>query len=52
MTLDKEEHRQFLLNALHSAQVQGRLAELRPFVALADEVEAALAKAEVAEPSA
>lgn len=50
MTLDNEAHREFLLNALHSAPVQGRLAELRQFVATADEIEAALKAASVAPP--
>lgn len=51
MTLDNEEHRAFLLNALHSAPVQGRLEQLRAFVATADEVEAAIKAATVAEPA-
>ena len=48
MTLDKEEHREFLLNAVSSALVQGRLPELRQFVAVADEIEAALLGATIA----
>ena len=47
MTLDDESHRNFLLNALQAASVQGRLPELRQFVALADEVEAAIQSAPV-----
>lgn len=50
MTLDKEEHRQFLLNALSAASVQGNLKQLREFVKLADEVETALRNAEVCAP--
>lgn len=50
MTLDKEEHREFLLNAVRAATVQGRLAELREFVALASEIEAALVAAETEKP--
>ena len=51
MTLDNEAHREFLLNALYSAPVQGRLAELRQFVAQADEVEAAIRAATVEDPA-
>ena len=50
MTLDKEEHRQFLLNALAAASVQGNVAQLREFVKLADEVEEALRNADVCAP--
>lgn len=47
MTLDNEAHRQFLLNAISAASVQGNLEQLRAFVALADEVEAAIKSAPV-----
>lgn len=52
MTLDNEEHRQFLLNAISAASVQGTLEQLRPFVALASEVESAVKSAAIIEPLA
>lgn len=52
MTLDNETHREFLLKALQSASVQGRLPELRRFVAMADEVELAISSAVVSKPLA
>lgn len=52
MTLDKEEHRQFILNAIAAASVQGTLEQLRSFVALANEVESAVTAAVVIAPLA
>ncbi len=52
MTLDNEAHREFLLNAIAAASVQGRLPELRAFVAMADEVETAIKSASVQKPLA
>lgn len=52
MTLDNETHRQFLLNALSAASVQGNLEQLRAFVSLAGEVEAAIHSATVVKPLA
>lgn len=52
MTLDNEHHRQFLLNAISAAPVQGNLEQLRAFVALANEVENAVQSAAVLAPLA
>lgn len=52
MTLDKEQHRAFLLNALASVQVQGTVEQMRAFVAMADEVSAAIKAAPVMPPLA
>lgn len=52
MTLDKEEHRQFILNAISAAPVQGNLDQLRAFVALADAVETAVKSATIVKPLA
>jgi len=52
MTLDKEEHRQFLLNAISAASVQGNLEQLRAFVSVADAIESAIKAAEVLAPLA
>lgn len=51
MTLDNETHRQFLINAVQAAPVQGRLEELRAFVAQADELIAAVTAAVVDPPA-
>lgn len=52
MTLDNEEHRRFLLNAIAAASVQGNLEQLRAFVAVANEVEAAVLSASIIPPLA
>jgi hypothetical protein len=52
MTLENEQHRQFILNAIAAASVQGNLEQLRAFVALADEVESAVKSAAVVAPRA
>jgi len=52
MTLDKEEHRQFLLNAIAAASAQGNLEQLRAFVSVADAIEAAIKTADVLAPLA
>lgn len=52
MTLDNETHRDLLLNALASASVQGTLEQLRAFVSLANEVEAAIKSATIVKPLA
>lgn len=51
MTLDNEDHRAFLTNALRSATVQGTVDELRPFVQTADELLAAIEAATVGGPA-
>ena len=50
MTLDNEAHRQFLINAIQAASVQGRLEEVRAFVTQADELIAAVTSAAVIQP--
>lgn len=52
MTLDKEEHREFLLNAIYSAPVQGRFGELKQFVAAAEALETAIKSAVIVPPLA
>ena len=52
MTLDNEQHRQFILNAIAAAPVQGNLEQLRAFVDMANEVESAVKLAAVLAPLA
>lgn len=52
MTLDNETHRQFILNAIAAASVQGNLEQLRAFVVMANEVENAVKSAAVLAPLA
>lgn len=52
MTLDNEQHRAFLLNALAAVQVQGTVEQMRAFVAIADEVAEAVKTAAVMPPLA
>lgn len=52
MKLDREEHRRFLLGILDALPVQGNRAQVAEFVAMADEVAAALQAAEVEQPNA
>jgi hypothetical protein len=47
MTLDNEDHREFLANAIRSASVQGTVEQLRPFVKAADELLEAIEHAAV-----
>lgn len=52
MTLDKEEHRLFIQNAIQAASVQGNLEQLNAFVSLANEVLSAVTAAAVIAPLA
>jgi hypothetical protein len=52
MTLDKEEHRQLLLNCLSSAQVSGPIADIEPIVAAVAEIRRAVEGAAVQPPLA
>lgn len=50
MTLDKEEHRQFLINLVAAANAQGNVDQLRVFVNMATEVQKAVEFAVVLKP--
>jgi hypothetical protein len=52
MTLDKEEHRQLLLNCLSSAQVSGPIVEVERVVAAVAEIRRAVEGASVLPPLA
>lgn len=52
MTLDNEQHRAFLLQAVAAAQVQGTVEQMRAFVTLADAVTDAIKSAAVLPPLA
>lgn len=52
MTLDSEQHRTFLLNAIAAVQVQGTVEQMRAFVAVADEVLEAVKTAAIIPPLA
>jgi len=47
MTLDNEDHRDFLLKLVANMPVQGRAQDVREFLRLHDEITAALTIAEV-----